>query len=173
MNVYATITGARARLQAAADGLRAAASGAVVERAAAKVQTQVDKVAHKFTSAHRLSGDADDSVDTTTAGGLIQLRTVGYLRFHADWLFRRGMPPFVISNALKIFTAELVAALAGEPSPLLVAEEGAELAAAVKSRAQFKKDTAVIARRIFAASPAGKAARSAKALATRAAKKAP
>jgi hypothetical protein len=57
------------------------------------------------------------------------------------------MPPFVISNAVKVFAAELQAAISGQRSPLLLADEAAEEAAAAKSRAAFKKETARLYRK--------------------------
>ncbi len=124
--------GARAKLQQVVEGLRAAASGEVVERAAAKVRTQIDKVGHKYASAHRLTGAADSGLVTTTSGGLIQLTANRYLSYHSWWPFRSGMPPFVVTRAAKIFAAELQAAISGQASPLALADAAAEESAAAK-----------------------------------------
>jgi hypothetical protein len=105
---YAGITSARKRLARLAEGLREAASGEVVARAVAKIGQQIVAVAEKKTTQHRDTGAARGSVELATTGGLVQLSTVGYLKFHAWWPYRRGMPPFVVKRAALIFARELV-----------------------------------------------------------------
>lgn len=101
----------RSRLQVIANGLRDAAGGVVVERAAAQVQEQIDAVSKDKLSKHRLTGDALSTAEATHAGGLVQLQSQRYLGYHSWWPFRRGMPAFVAKRAAKIFAAELLAAL--------------------------------------------------------------
>lgn len=151
------IPAARARLAQLAEGLRAAASGEVVRRAAAKVQAQISAVSQRILSKHVLSGRALTEGNATASGGLIQLSVPEYVGFglRSAWPFRSGMPPFVIARATKIFAAELAAALAGERSPIEVEEELAEEKAAEKSRAKFRRDVA----RIYRQSAEGRAAR--------------
>ncbi len=148
---YADISAARAKLARICDGLRFAASGAVLERAAAKVQEQIDAVGKSKLSKHQLSGAALGSLDATASGGLVQLTSNRYLGYHRWWVFRDGMPPFVVSRAVKILDAELHAAVAGQPSPLFVADAAAEIAEEarmVKHRARYKAANAKIARSI-------------------------
>ena len=149
------IVKARQRLVDLAARLREAASGGVVARAAQAVQAQVDKVAHRIASEHKLTGAADAALVTTSTGALVQLRHIQYLGFHAWWPFRSGMPPFVVSRAARIFKAELEAAVSGQRSPLLLADAAAEEKSAAKSRAQFKRDIA----RAWRNSAEGRAAR--------------
>ncbi len=96
---------ARRRLAEVTAGLRAAASGAVVERAAAQVQAQIDAVSRAKLAKHTASGAALGALKASRSGGLVQLTAKGYLRYHRWWPFRRGMPPFVTRNATKIFKA--------------------------------------------------------------------
>ncbi len=179
------IPAARKRFADLAARLREAASGAVVERAAQAIGAQVQAVAKRLTSAHQDSGAAASGLTVTASGGLVQLTSNRYLGYHPWWVFRSGMPPFVIARALKIFKAELEAAIAGEDSPLTLWDAMMEEAAAVKSRAQFKRDTArifhksaegiakrVAARKLFAASPEGQAKAAARKAAAAAKKKA-
>lgn len=161
MAVTFDMTAARAKLQKLADGLKLAASGAVVDRAAAAIGQQIQAVARRLTIKHKLTGAASSGLTLKVAGGLVQLTSNRYLGYHDWWVFRSGMPPFVLSRASKIYAGELEAAISGKPSPLVLMDEAAEEAAAVKSRAKFQSDTAKIARRLFAASPAGKAKRAA------------
>jgi hypothetical protein len=154
---FQNLSKARAMLMQLVPRLRGAASGQVVDRAAAKVQEQIDKVGRKYTEQHKLSGDAAATLNVTRDGGLVLLKANRYLDYHDWWPFRRGMPPFVINHAVKVLQAELVAALTGKPSPLLTADAEAEERAAVKAAkaaarsarvlAKFKRDTARIARR--------------------------
>ncbi len=137
----------RAKLAELSAGLHAAASGEVTARAAAKVQSQIAAVGARIVAKHKASGNAASTLTVTTSGALVQLTAESYLGFHAWWIFRGGkMPPFVISSAVKIFAAELAAAITGKASPLLVAADLAEALAAEKSRAKFKADTAKIHR---------------------------
>jgi len=106
------ITQARARLERLAQGLREAAGGAVLARAAAKVQAQINAVAKAKTAAHELSGNAASTLTVTAAGGLVQLHAASYLHFHRWWPFRSGvMPPFIVKNASLILARELLAAI--------------------------------------------------------------
>jgi len=138
--VFTGITAARARLARLAADLRAAASGEVIERAAAKIAEQIVAVAEAKTTKHMRTGDARGSVQLTRAGGKIELSTVDYLRFHAWWPFRRGMPPFVVKRASLIFARELVNALGvkadGTEAADLVDEADAAEIAKVEKRAQ-------------------------------------
>ncbi|HEY8944909.1 MAG TPA: hypothetical protein VIM73_11640 [Polyangiaceae bacterium] len=159
MKVRATgISAARARLADLVVGLRAATSGEVVERAAAKVQSQIDAVSKRILANHVDTGHAQSEAQTSHSGALIQLTVPTYVGFHEWWPFRSGMPPFVLGNASRIFSAELRAALAGERSPLIVADEVAEEKAAEKSRAKFKRDIARIYRQSDEAKEARKKA---------------
>ena len=137
---FAGITSARARLARLTVGLREAASGEVVARAVAKVAEQIEAVAKAKTSKHTLSGTAADSVALARAGGVVALSTVGYLKFHAWWPFRRGMPPFVVTRASLIFARELVNALGAkadetEAADLVSAADAAEVAKVEKRAA--------------------------------------
>lgn len=165
------ISEARAMLSQLSEGLRAAASGQVLDRAAQAVQAQVTAVSKRILSKHVLSGRALSGASATRAGGLVQITVPEYVSFGlgAAWPFRSGMPPFVVSRAARIFQAELLAALAGDRSPLLEADDAAEEVAAVKSRAKFKADIA----RIYRHSAEGKAARSKERAAKRKAGKGP
>ena len=123
---FTGITQARARLERLAQGLREAAGGAVLARAAAKVQAQIDAVASAKAGAHQDTGAAASSVLVTASGGLVQLNSAGYLKFHGWWPFRRGiMPPFIVKNASQILARELLTAI-GATSVI-----GAEAAALV------------------------------------------
>lgn len=155
------ITAARARLEEIATKLRAAASGEVVARAAAKIQEQVTAVSQRILTKHVLSGRALGEGTATRLGSLIQLTAPQYITYAlgAEWPFRSGMPPFVVTRALKIFEAELVAATGGQPSPLALADVAASEATAAK----FKKDIA----KIYRSTPEGKAKRSAERKANR------
>ncbi len=111
---FTGITQARARLERLAQGLREIAGGAVLARAAAKVKEQVDAVAKRAAGSHIESGAASSSLAVTASGGLVRLSSIGYLKFHAWWPFRRGtMPPFVVKRATLILAREIVAALGG------------------------------------------------------------
>ncbi len=111
------VTSACARLSSLVAGLRAAASGAVVDRAAAKVQAQIDAVSRAKVTSHELSGHAASVLEVSRLGGLVQVKASAYLHFHRWWPFRSGMPPFVVKRAALIFAAELVAALGGRGKP--------------------------------------------------------
>jgi len=126
--------GLRAKLGDLTSRLRDVASGGVYERAAAKVQSQIDAASKRILAQHVYTGNALATSTATRGGQQIQLTTARYLKFHEWWPFRSGMPPFVMRNAIKVFSAELKAALAGDPSPLLVAEEEA-IEAAERKRA--------------------------------------
>lgn len=163
---FAGITRARARLAEVVAGLREIASGAVRDRAAAKVRDQVEKVAATRLAAHDMTGAAASAMVVDRTGGLVQLHDLpsangkqwsgkSYVSLQSWWPFRRGMPPFIVGRAIKIYEAELHAALSGQRSPLLVAEEEAEETAAEKSRAAFKREIA----RIYRQSDEGKAAK--------------
>lgn len=139
--IFANITKARARLQTIVDGLRLAAGGVVVERAAVKVQAQIDAVSKAKLDVHEESGASLASAQTAHYGGLVQLTTTDYLRFHGWWPFRRGMPPFVVTRAARIFAAELLAVIGSSASgPALAAanEVVEEDAAADAKRAERK-----------------------------------
>ena len=110
---YPGLQRARARLQLLADNLRDAAGGEVVSRAAEKVQALISRVAGEKAGRHVDTGAALASIAGTTSGGLIQLRSLGYLRFHRWWPFRRGMPNFVVKYASRVFADELLAAIGG------------------------------------------------------------
>lgn len=135
---FTGISAARKRLARLAAGLRDAASGAVLARAAAKVGAQLAAVAEQKTSAHQLSGNARGSIVLTVGGGHVELTTARYLSYHSWWPFRRGMPPFVVKRAVIIFARELLVALGGEVGALgeeagavvEEAEEGARKSAA-------------------------------------------
>lgn len=137
---------ARQRLSELVAGLRDAASGAVAERAARAVQEQVAAVTKRILGQHVDSGHAQETAEATHAGNVVQLSASGYLKYHAWWPFRSGMPPFVLARATRIYKAELEAALAGKTSPLLAADEAAEEIAAARAAAKFKKDIARIYR---------------------------
>jgi hypothetical protein len=138
------VSEARKKLAELSKGLRDAASGEVARRAAEKVGSQVRKVAASKLSAHNFTGAAAANTVVDVDGPLVQLHGMpsclgkqwegkSYLSTFDWWPFRSGyMPPFIVNNAIKIFEAELVAALSGQRSPLLVAEEAAEAAAAKK-----------------------------------------
>lgn len=126
------IPAARKRFADLSARLRAAASGAVVVRATAAIAAQVEAVAKRITSEHRASGAAADGLVLTTSSGTVSLTSNRYLGLHGWWIFRSGMPPFVITRANKIYARELEAAIAGEPSPLLTADASAEAAASAK-----------------------------------------
>lgn len=155
---FAGLSKFRARLAVAYEGLRQAKAGEVLDRAVAKVATQVRTVAAKKLADHKMSGTAASDTVVDVTGGLVQLHGMppcdgegwqgkSYLSTFAWWPFRSGyMPPFVIRNAAQIFEAELVAALNGTRSPILLAEEAEEEASAEKSRATFRKEVARIYR---------------------------
>jgi flagellar biosynthesis GTPase FlhF len=126
------IVEARRRLSDLVNGLREATSGAVVARAARKVQEQITAVTNRILGEHVYSGTARSSSLALASGSVVQLSSIGYLKYHPWWPFRRGMPPFVVTRATKIFKAELEAALAGKPSPLALADAAAEDAAEAK-----------------------------------------
>lgn len=160
---------ARALLAKLVLNLTAAATGEVVARAGAAIQAQITSVSRSKLVKHVLSGAALAEAAARRTGTLIQLETPTYLVFHREfWPFYHGIPPFVISRAIAIMEAEFAAAMGHRYSPLLAAEEAAEEAVAVKSRATFKKEIA----RIYRQSAAGKAATKAgRALAKKAAGK--
>ena len=137
---FAGISKARARLSELVQGLRVAASGAVVQRAAAKVQEQISSVTKAKLSKHVFTGNAQGTATVAAAGGLVQLTAPAYLHFHGWWPFRSGMPPFVVTRAAKIFEAELVAALGGLPSPLALADAAAEEVAEARRAKQAKRE---------------------------------
>lgn len=155
------ITAARRLVAKLVLNLTAAANGEIVARAAAKIQAQIDAVAKRILSKHVLSGRALSQGSATRSGTLIQLSTPAYIGFALGrgWPFRSGMPPFVLSNAVKILQAELNASLTGQASPLALADEAAEEAAIQKSRAKYKADNARIYRQSAAGKAAAKAAR--------------
>lgn len=149
------LTAARKRFADLAGRLREAASGAVMERAVEKIQEQVQAVARRLAAKHKDTGAAASALVVTGTPGLVQLKFPRYLGYHAWWVFRSGMPPFIVTRAAKILAAELDAVLAGQASPLALADAAAEETAAEKSRAKFKADVA----RIYRQSAAGKLAR--------------
>jgi hypothetical protein len=131
---FTGITQARRRLGRLADGLRDVASGAALDRAAAFIRAQVEAVARDKAGRHEETGAALGSIVATSAGGLVQLSNVGYLRFHSWWPFRRGsMPPFVVKRASLILAREIRASLgiagsavAAEASAVIDEAAGAE-----------------------------------------------
>lgn len=134
------LSAARSRLQVLVNGLRNAAGGAVVARAAAKVGEQVAAVSKRLLADHIYTGNAQSASLVTVNGGRVDLSAPGYLKYHGWYVFRSGMPPFVVTRAAKIFAAELQAALAGEASPLALADEAVEAAAEAKRQKAAEKD---------------------------------
>lgn len=135
---FAGISKARERLQKLADGLR---DTGVLPRAVEKVQALVNKVAHEKTSRHIATGAADASITVTASGGgLIQLASNSYLRFHSWWSFRRGMPPFILKQAAVILARELLTALGSAPGGELAREVVEEADADEAKRATKKAD---------------------------------
>lgn len=123
---YAGLTAARSRLQALANGLRAAAGGEVVEEAAQEVGGLVRKVASTKLSAHEMSGAAASLTVVDVAGGLVELHGMppcngkqwegsSYVGTKKWWPFRGGvMPPFILKQAGVIFARKLLAKLGAE-----------------------------------------------------------
>lgn len=138
---FVGISGARARLQTIVNGLRDAAGGEAVARAAAKVQAQIDAVSKSKLTTHKLSGNALAVARPTHSGGLIQLTAPRYVNYHGWWPFRRGMPPFVVKRAAQLFAAELLALVSGKPSKsaVLAAATVLSQADAAASRAAARK----------------------------------
>lgn len=133
---FVGISKARARLQLLADGLGRAASGEVRDAAAAEVQARIDKVQTTFLARHVRSGNARDEGKVTSAGGLIQAVRTDYTRFIPGDPFRRGaFPPFILKQAMLIYSRALLAALRG--GSLRHGEEGiaAEVVADAGARA--------------------------------------
>jgi hypothetical protein len=141
---YAGLTAARARLQRLADGLREAAGGEVLARATAKMGEQIAAVAEQKTAAHMDTGAARGSVELAVSSGRVQLTTVGYLRYHSWWPFRRGMPGFVVKRAALVLARELVEAIGGDGSALAaeaqaVADDGDAAATKAASKSANKR----------------------------------
>lgn len=105
------ISQARQTLAELAAGLRAAASGEVVKRAADRVRAQVEAIAKSRAQRHADSGAALAGLQVTINGGLVKLEAARYLSFHTFWPFRKGMPGTVVKNAVRIFAEELLAVL--------------------------------------------------------------
>jgi hypothetical protein len=139
--------GARAKLQRIVDGLKRAASGEVVERAAAAVEAQIAAVSRDKLAKRTDTGAAAAATQATHSGGLVQLKSKGYLRYHRWWPFRGGkMPPFVIKSATRIFAVELRAATQGKDPDAVSIEAAGVLAAA--EAAETKKADAAYERRV-------------------------
>lgn len=136
---FAGISSARARLARLSAGLHQAASGEVMSRAANKIADQIEAVAKAKTAAHQVTGGASRTVAIAVHGGIITLGSIGYLKFHAWWPFRRGMPPFVVKRASLIFARELLnvlgAAADNTEAADLVSEADAADVAKVEKRA--------------------------------------
>ncbi len=146
---YPGLQKTRARLQLLADNLRDAAGGEVVAEAAAEVQVIVNRIAGEKAGRHVDSGAAKGSIVVSTSGGLIQLRSVDYLRYHGWWPFRRGMPAFVVKSASIIFANKLLAAIGGSDearaaATVLLVEE--EAAAAKRTRVKLQREIDKLAR---------------------------
>lgn len=138
----ATTTGipkARKTLADLSAGLRAAASGEVVKRAAERVSAQVKAIAESRAKRHADTGAALAGIKVTANGGLVKLENARYLAMHTFWPFRKGMPGTVIRNAVKIFAEELLAVLGRDhPDAALAAQIVDDAAAADAQRAQKK-----------------------------------
>jgi hypothetical protein len=148
---FSGITSARSLLARLNDGLHKVAGGEVRARAVAKVAEQVSAVVAKVLAKHELSGEAES--DTAVAfGTMVQVQGMpprnaktqqgrSYLSVWGWWMFRAGMPPFIVRNAGLIFAREVIAALRGQANAgldgdLVLATEAAELVSAdVKRRA--------------------------------------
>ena len=154
---YSGITSARARLARLAVGLRGAAGGEVVARAVAKVADQVRAVVVAKLARHEETGAAAGATVTTTAGSMVQVHGMppaqgkrwagrSYVSLHRWWVFRSGMPPFVVKRASLIFARELLAAL-GDQRQLGQAldAEAAELVQEDEARQGAKKAKADLA----------------------------
>ncbi len=98
----------RQRVADLAKGLRAAASGVVIERSAAKVRTLVATVAEKWIGRHTDTGAAAASLVAAASGSLVTVTANGYLRFQR-WPFSKGMPRFILRQASIIMARELMA----------------------------------------------------------------
>lgn len=132
------ISKARQKLAKLAAALRDHAG--VVERAAAKVQAQVDAVSSAKLGSHEASGYAIGNSDATASGGLVLLKSPRYLTYHRWWPFRSGMPPFVVKRAASIFAAELLATLGmGSSEAQVIASEIAADDAASEAKKTARK----------------------------------
>jgi len=100
---------ARAQVAQLAAALRDAPG--VLNRAAVKVQAQVDAVARSRVGKHVATGVAQGSLTVAADGSLVKLSAARYLDYHAWWPFRRGMPPFVLKRAAQILAAEFLATI--------------------------------------------------------------
>lgn len=113
IGAFTDLSKARRRVHTLVTGLQVIASGEALERAAARIQEQIDAVATDKATSHIETGNALSTIEASRAGGLIRLSNVRYLAFHKWWPFRRGMPPFVLKRAAIILAAEVKAALGG------------------------------------------------------------
>lgn len=127
---FAGLTEARARVALLAEALQRAASGEVIERAAAKVAERVQRIALPRVEAHSDSGHALGALSVAITGSLVTIDAPAYLRMHSFWPFRRGMPATVATYAAQVLAAILLEILgdsdgAGRMLALQVLEEQA------------------------------------------------
>jgi len=147
------VTGARRKLAQLVAGLRAAASGKVVDVAAARVQEQIDGASQAIIGRHTETGKAAGDRVVERAAGLVTLSWPRYLAYHRWNPFRSGMPPFAVKAASKIFAAVLVEALGGRGKPggeladeiLAAAEASDAKKAATAKRSENRRELAKIA----------------------------
>jgi len=119
----------RAKLAKIAAGLRAAATGAVVDEAAAAVQALIDGASQAIIARHTDTGKAAGERGVQRSGGLVVLSWPRYLAYHQWNPFRSRMPAFVVKAASVIFARALIKALGGRGKP------GGEIADAIAAAA--------------------------------------
>lgn len=113
---WQNLSGARRKLQRIADGLRLAAGGEAVRKTAEQVRSLVDRIAVDKYAKHMRSGALRASVEATASGGLVQLQRLAYARYHKWDPFRRGgLPPFIVKQAQRIFSATLLGVVRNDP----------------------------------------------------------
>lgn len=152
MYTFQNLTAASKKLALIAEGLRRAAGGEAVERAATKVRDLVDHVAQKKLSAHSESGAAagNTRVDVS-GGGMVLLHGMppchgkgssgkSYVSRHSWWPFRRGMPTSIVKQASRILAAEFLALVRSGAAPAgLLGQGEAEEVEAEGAAADAKK----------------------------------
>ena len=112
MNGSARYAGAVARLQNIARALEAAAAGASVQAANDRIRSMFEAVAASRLPKHELTGNALSVVKVFPDARGIALAQPAYLRYQRWWPSSRGVPPFLLTKALKYYREELQKLLA-------------------------------------------------------------
>jgi hypothetical protein len=113
MNARARYTGAVARLQNLAKALEEIAKGEGLRAANERIEAVFRGVAMSKLPKHVATGNALAVVDVHPDAHGIALRQPRYLRYQRKWWpFSRGVPPFLLNRALKIYREELQRLLA-------------------------------------------------------------